>query len=53
MLETLLKKKSRGSVAFVYFGRRDHIKHIGLKAAWKKPLAAGGLDGRLVRYDLY
>ncbi len=26
---------------------------IGLKASWKKPIKAGGLDGRLVKYEMY
>ena len=48
-----LKQKCNGSVAFVFFGERQYIKRIGLKASWKKPLQAGGLDGRLVKYELY
>ena len=52
-LGDFLKQKCNGSSAFVYFGDREYIKSMGLKAAWKKPLAAGGLDGRLVKYELY
>ncbi len=48
-----LKQKCKGSTAFVYFGNRKYIKKIGLKASWKKPIKAGGLDGRLVKYELY
>jgi len=48
-----LKKKCNGSTAFVYFGDRKYIKKIGLKASWKKPIKTGGLDGRLVKYDMY
>jgi putative N6-adenine-specific DNA methylase len=48
-----LKQKCKGSAAFVYFGERKYIKTIGLKASWKKPIAAGGLDGRLVKYEMY
>jgi putative N6-adenine-specific DNA methylase len=48
-----LKQKCKGSAAFVYFGERDYIKKIGLKASWKKPIKAGGLDGRLVKYEMY
>jgi putative N6-adenine-specific DNA methylase len=48
-----LKQKCKGSRAFVYFGDRKYIKKIGLKAAWKKPIKAGGLDGRLVKYEMY
>jgi len=52
-LGDFLKKKCRGSSAFVYFGNRDWISHVGLKPSWKKPLKSGGLDGRLVKYELY
>ena len=52
-LGDFLKQKCRGSAAFVYFGERRYIKKIGLKASWKKPIKAGGLDGRLVKYDIY
>ncbi|MEW6672472.1 MAG: THUMP domain-containing protein [Thermodesulfobacteriota bacterium] len=48
-----LKQKCKGSTAFVFFGDRAYIKKIGLKAAWKKPINAGGLDGRLVKYEMY
>jgi len=48
-----LKQKCKGSKAFVYFGNREYIKKIGLKASWKKPIKAGGLDGRLVKYEMY
>jgi len=48
-----LKQKCKGSTAFVYFGNRKYIKKIGLKASWKKPIKAGGLDGRLVKYEMY
>ena len=48
-----LKRKCKGSTAFVYFGDRKYIKKLGLKASWKKPIKAGGLDGRLVKYTVY
>jgi putative N6-adenine-specific DNA methylase len=48
-----LKQKCSGSAAFVYFGDRKYIKKIGLKTSWKKPIKAGGLDGRLAKYELY
>jgi len=52
-LGDFLKQKCKGSVAFVYFGERDYIKKIGLKPSWKKPIKAGGLDGRLAKYEIY
>ena len=48
-----LKQRCRGSTAYIYFGERKYIKNIGLKPSWKKPLSSGGLDGRLVKYELY
>jgi len=48
-----LKQRCKNSTAFVYFGDRKFIKNIGLKPSWKKPLSNGGLDGRLVKYELY
>lgn len=52
-LGDFLKQKCKGSTAYIYFGERRYIKSIGLKASWKKPLKAGGLDGRLVKYEMY
>ncbi len=48
-----LKQRCSGSTAFVYFGDRQYLKHIGLRPSWKKPLANGGLDGRLAKFELY
>jgi putative N6-adenine-specific DNA methylase len=52
-LGDFLKQKCKGSTVFVYFGDREFIKKIGLKASWKKPIKAGGLDGRLVKFVIY
>lgn len=52
-LGDFLKQKCKGSTAYIYFGEREFIKKIGLKPAWKKPLSAGGLDGRLVKYEMF
>jgi putative N6-adenine-specific DNA methylase len=48
-----LKQKCKGSEAYIYFGEREYIKKLGLKASFKKPLKNGGLDGRLVKIELY
>jgi len=48
-----LKQKCEGCQAFIYFGDREHIKYMGLKTSMKMPLRNGGLDGRLVWYELY
>ena len=52
-LGDFLKQRCKGSQAYIYFGNREMIKRIGLKPAWKKPLRNGGLDGRLVKYEMY
>lgn len=52
-LGDFLKQKCTGSTAYIYFGDPAHIRSIGLKSAWKKPLKSGGLDGRLVKYELF
>lgn len=48
-----LKQRCRGTTAYVYFGNREMLKHIGLKPSWKRPLKNGGLDGRLVKFEMY
>ena len=52
-LGDFFKQRCAGSTAYVYFGEREYIKKVGLKPSWKKELSNGGLDGRLVKYDLY
>ncbi len=52
-LGDFLKQKCKNSSAYIYFGNREYIKKIGLRAKWKKVLSNGGLDGRLVRFDIY
>ncbi|PIE66694.1 MAG: RNA methyltransferase [Deltaproteobacteria bacterium] len=52
-LGDFLKQRCKGSQAFIYFGKREMIKSVGLKPSWKKPLRNGGLDGRLVKYEMY
>jgi putative N6-adenine-specific DNA methylase len=48
-----LKQKCAGCRAFVYFGEPELAKQVGLKAKQRLPLRNGGLDGRLVSYDLF
>jgi len=52
-LGDFLKQKCNQSAAYIYFGDPTYIKKMGLKASWKKPIQAGGLDGRLVKYEMY
>ncbi len=48
-----LKTKCSKSTAFVYFGDPKYIKKVPLSPSWKRPLKIGGLDGKLVKYELY
>jgi putative N6-adenine-specific DNA methylase len=48
-----LKQRCHGSTAWIYLGRRELAKHIGLRPARRIPLRSGGLDGRLLRYELF
>lgn len=52
-LGDFLKQRCKGSTAYIYFGDPQYVGHMGLKATWKRPLKAGGLDGRLVKYEMY
>ena len=48
-----LKNRCKKSTAFVYFGEPRYIKKVPLSPSWKRPLKIGGLDGKLVKYELY
>lgn len=52
-LGAFLKEKCPGCTAFVYFGEPRFIKKTPLAPAWNRPLKIGGLEGKLVKYDLY
>ena len=52
-LGDFLKQRCKGSTAFIYFGERNYLKTIGLKASWRKILSNGGLDGRLAKFEMY
>jgi putative N6-adenine-specific DNA methylase len=52
-LGDFFKQRCKGSTVYIYFGNRQYIKDIGLRSSWKKELSNGGLDGRLVKYELY
>lgn len=48
-----LKQNCTNSTAYIYFGDRKYIKQIGLRSSKKWILSSGGLDGRLVKYEMY
>jgi putative N6-adenine-specific DNA methylase len=48
-----LKRRCKGSEAYIFFGNREMLKHIGLKPEWKEPFMIANLDGRIAKYVLY
>ena len=52
-LGDFLKQCCMDSSVYLYFGDRELIKHLGLRPSWKKPIASGGLDGRLVKVKVF
>ncbi len=50
---TFLKHRCTGSTAYIYLGKRELLKSVGLRPNWKKPLKSGGLDGVLAKYEMY
>jgi putative N6-adenine-specific DNA methylase len=48
-----LKQKCTGSTAYVYVGKPELLKSVGLRTSWKRPLVNGALEGRLAKYELY
>jgi putative N6-adenine-specific DNA methylase len=52
-LGDFLKHRCKGSEAYIYFGNREMLKHIGLRPAWKKPMRNANLDGRIAKFELY
>ena len=52
-LGDFLKQRCKGSTAYLFFGDRTWIKRIGLRTTWKKPLSSGGLDGRLIKLEIF
>jgi len=52
-LGVFFREKCSKSKAFVYFGEPKYIKKVPLAPSWKRPLKIGGLDGKLVKYDIF
>ncbi len=52
-LGDFLKQRCKGATAYIFFGNRELIPYIGLRPSWKRPLVSGGLDGRLVKLEIY
>lgn len=52
-LGDFLKRRCAGSTAWLVLGDTELVKHVGLKPAQRVPVHIGGLEGRLVRYELF
>ncbi len=52
-LGRFLKEQCKSCTAYIYFGDPSFIKHLPLAPSWKRDLEIGGLDGKLVKYQLY
>jgi len=52
-LGDVLKQRCRGWTAYVLCGNMALAKHIGLRASRRIPVLNGGIDCRLLRYELY
>jgi len=48
-----LKQNCKGSTAYIYFGKRELIKSVGLRTSRKIPLKNANLDGRLAVYKIF
>jgi len=48
-----LKQRCKGSDAYIYVGDQELAGELGLKTAFRKPLRNGGLEGRLLKFELY
>lgn len=52
-LGDFLKQKCTGSTAYVYVGKPDLLKSVGLRSSFKRPLVHGAMEGRLAKYEIY
>ncbi len=48
-----LKQRCLYATAYIYCGNRELIKSIGLRTSFKKAIKNGGLDGRLIKIEVY
>ena len=52
-LGEFLKHRCTGAEAYIYIGERSLLKHMALRKSWKMEMKNGGLDGILVKFELY
>ncbi|MCJ7600232.1 MAG: THUMP domain-containing protein [Desulfobulbaceae bacterium] len=51
-LGDFLRKQQRCTAAYLYLGKPELVKEIGLRPTWQKTLMTGGLEGVLVKFDI-
>ena len=49
----ILKQRCPKSSAYIFLGKKELALHLHLRAKWKKSIRTGGLDGVLLRYDMF
>lgn len=52
-LTQFCKEKCKGSTVSLYLGKKELAKNIGLRPAARQQLKAGGLDGIVLRYEIF
>ncbi|WP_425500570.1 THUMP domain-containing class I SAM-dependent RNA methyltransferase [Sodalinema gerasimenkoae] len=53
LLGDIFKQQFKGWTAYVFTGNRELAKEVGLRPARRIPLSSGGLDCRLLEFELY
>jgi putative N6-adenine-specific DNA methylase len=53
LLGDIFKQRFKGWTAYVFTGNRELAKEVGLRPARRIPLSSGGLDCRLLEFELY
>ncbi|MEX0599711.1 MAG: THUMP domain-containing protein [Rhodothermales bacterium] len=48
-----LKQECTGSTAYIYVGKPELLKSVGLRTSFKRPLVNGAMEGRLAKYEMY
>jgi putative N6-adenine-specific DNA methylase len=48
-----LKQECSGCTAYIYVGKPELLKYVGLRTSFRKEVVNGALEGRLAKYDLY
>eukprot|EP00803_Ostreobium_quekettii_P011429 evm.model.scf_1198EXC.3 EVM.evm.TU.scf_1198EXC.3 scf_1198EXC:29856-37483(+) len=52
-LGNFLRQKCQGATAYVLSGNSENTRHLGMRASRKFPLVIGGVQCRLLKYDVH